>query len=520
MKRVLKWLGIGLLVLVGIMVVGEFFGLLAYGNPARVLAQQAVAPSAPVSSTLSSTFTYQGYLQKEGVPVDNMACNFKFSLWDAANGGAQSGTQTINGVSVNQGVFTAKLDFGNVFTGDEVWLETAVQCPGDGGYTTLTPRQPITAAPYALSLQPGAVVSSTEPVGLSLIANNAPNQIALYGEANQTGSVAVYGNSADNTAVFGNSGTGRGVWGQSAEAEGVYGYSANNDGVEGVSNGTYGRGVYGQATGTSGWGVYGDSIYGPGVFGESGASFGVRGQAHTPNWAGVYGHNTANSGIGVMGQADHVGGVGVYGTSINNTAVYGQTRNGVGVWGTNHGANTGSWAGYFDGRVTVGGNLSKAGGSFTIDHPLDPENMYLQHSFVESPDMMNVYNGNITLDETGEARVILPDWFEALNQEFRYQLTAVGAPGPNLYIAETVKDNQFKIAGGSPGMTVSWQVTGIRHDPWADANRIEVELPKNEAEQGLYLHPELYGLPPERGISAQFNAGIPTVDDQIVPIND
>ena len=84
--------------------------------------------------------------------------------------------------------------------------------------------------------------------------------------------------------------------------------------------------------------------------------------------------------------------------------------------------NGGGYAGKFYGNVEINGTLSKSAGTFKIDHPLDPENKYLYHSFVESPDMMNVYNGNVLLDNNGEAVVKLSDWFEALNMEFRYQL--------------------------------------------------------------------------------------------------
>ena len=73
---------------------------------------------------------------------------------------------------------------------------------------------------------------------------------------------------------------------------------------------------------------------------------------------------------------------------------------------------SGGYAAFFDGNVDVDGNLSKAGGSFKIDHPLDPANKYLYHSFVESPDMMNIYNGNATTDAQGSAIVQLPEWFE------------------------------------------------------------------------------------------------------------
>jgi len=157
-------------------------------------------------------------------------------------------------------------------------------------------------------------------------------------------------------------------------------------------------------------------------------------------------------------------------------------------------------AGFFEGDVTVTGFIFKQGGGFQIDHPLDPSNKYLNHSFVESPDMMNVYNGNVTLDATGEAVVEMPEWFEALNSDFRYQLTAIGAPGPNLYIAEKMANRQFKIAGGVPGGEVSWQVTGIRKDAFANTHRIPVEQAKTPTEQNHYLEPELFGQPESQAI--------------------
>ncbi len=116
--------------------------------------------------------------------------------------------------------------------------------------------------------------------------------------------------------------------------------------------------------------------------------------------------------------------------------------------------------------------------------------------------MKNIYDGVAKLDSRGEAVVQLPAWFEALNQDFRYQLTALGAPGPNLYIAQKVKSNRFKIAGGSPGMEVSWQVTGIRHDAYADAHRIPVEEDKPAKLRGCYLHPEELGQPKEKNVSS------------------
>jgi len=109
--------------------------------------------------------------------------------------------------------------------------------------------------------------------------------------------------------------------------------------------------------------------------------------------------------------------------------------------------------------------------------------------------MMNVYNGNIVLNRRGEAVVKLPAYFEALNRDFRYQLTAIGGPGPNLYIAEKIKANTFRIAGGKPSLEVSWQVTGVRQDAFAKAHPIQVEADKPQHARGRYLHPDLYGQP-------------------------
>jgi hypothetical protein len=146
------------------------------------------------------------------------------------------------------------------------------------------------------------------------------------------------------------------------------------------------------------------------------------------------------------------------------------------------------------GNLNITGTLSKGAGSFKIDHPLAPANKYLYHSFVESPDMMNVYNGNIVTSKNCTATVVLPDYFEALNRDFRYQLTVIGQFAQAI-VAHEVKDNRFTIKTDKPGVKVSWQVTGIRHDAYADAHRIQVEENKPPQEQGHYLHPELFGQP-------------------------
>ncbi len=160
-----------------------------------------------------------------------------------------------------------------------------------------------------------------------------------------------------------------------------------------------------------------------------------------------------------------------------------------------------------NGDVNILGSLSKGSGSFKIDDPLDPANKYLYHSFVESPDMMDVYNGNITTNQRGIAVVTLPEYFQALNRDFRYQLTVIGQFAQAI-VAKEIRHNQFEIKTNHPGVKVSWQVTGIRHDAFADAHRIPVEQPKPPEEQGKYLHPELFGASPEQAVG--YSPGMPS----------
>jgi hypothetical protein len=160
--------------------------------------------------------------------------------------------------------------------------------------------------------------------------------------------------------------------------------------------------------------------------------------------------------------------------------------------------------------VNITGNVGISGGlcatsvcaavkNFRIDHPLDPANKYLSHSSVESSEMKNIYDGMASLDENGQATITLPVWFEALNESFRYQLTAVGQAAPDLHIAQEITDRQFRIAGGRPGMKVSWQVTGVRHDAYAQAHGLVVEQPKPLGERGKYLAPDADSSPREFG---------------------
>jgi hypothetical protein len=159
------------------------------------------------------------------------------------------------------------------------------------------------------------------------------------------------------------------------------------------------------------------------------------------------------------------------------------------------------------GNMNVTGSVAKAGGSFLIDHPLDPENKFLYHSFVESPDMKNIYDGVVTTDADGYATITLPDYFEALNRDFRYQLTVIDENNDMevflwAKVVKKISANQFTIRSSRGNLEVSWQITGIRHDAWAEKNRIPNAVEKAGAAKGKLLHPEAFGKGAEQGIYA------------------
>src|SRR5580704_5673788 len=261
-------------------------------------------------------------------------------------------------------------------------------------------------------------------------------------DTSSSGSIGIAGISTNGTGVYGNGITGTSGIGVTY---GVYATASNGNGIAAFGAGTYNRGVYGSASGSSGNGVYGTGV--TGVWGN-GSSYGVYGSG------GTYGVYSQGSSYGVYGYGPTTG---VYAVSNTGDGVY--TKAGTGgiaadVVNTGSGygliaGSSGGYAGWFNGNVNVDGNLSKAGGSFKIDDPLDPANKYLYHSFVESPDMMNIYNGNVTTAAQGDAVVTLPEWFETLNRDFRYQLTVVGQFAQAI-VAGEVAGGQFSTKTDKP----------------------------------------------------------------------
>lgn len=232
-------------------------------------------------------------------------------------------------------------------------------------------------------------------------------------------------------------------------------------GIDSVHTSTTGNSVAGNfaTASNAGTGVYALASN------AAGATYGVRGI-------------TSSTGAGAAG----VRGEAATGSSTNY-GVYGQA-NGATAFGV-----------YANGRLGASGTKS-----FMIDHPLDPENKVLLHYSAESPEVLNIYSGNVQADGAGEAWITLPDYFASINTDPRYILTSVGGPAPMLHVAVKVQGNMFKIAGAMPNAEVSWEVKAKRTDRFVTQRGAPVERMKTGVEQGKYLEPALYGKPESMGV--------------------
>ncbi|HPS77186.1 MAG TPA: hypothetical protein PLS53_03420, partial [Thermoanaerobaculaceae bacterium] len=332
--------------------------------------------------------------------------------------------------------------------------------------------------------------------------SNGSNSAGVYGVTAQMSSYGLWGK---------HEGTGYGVFGESL----LHGVHGKTTGTGSTSCGVYGEttaatGVGGGAT--TGSGVLGKSTSGVGVSGQSTSGVGVSGQSSS--WTGVLGESSSgtgvwgknSSGIGVRGEASgtSAGSYGVFGRNTHSGATGMLGSPSVGVYGERSGGN---YAGYFVGNVDVVGSFSVSSGTknFKIDHPLDPENRYLLHASVESSEVLDIYSGNVVTDAQGLAVVQLPDWFEALNTDFRYQLTVIGRFAQAI-VEQEIAGNRFTIRTNLGGVKVSWLVTTLRNDAWMKAHPFQVEQDKPSSERGTLLAPELNGAPP--GASVEHVHGV------------
>lgn len=459
-------------------------------------------------SHAQSDFSYQGTLNDAGAPA-NGTYDMRFTMWDDQTIGApdtQLGfTNTRLGVQVEDGLFSVQLDLGDFSLSSPAarYLQIQVRPAGVGSYITLNPRSPIDYAPRSIfSLESEQLtlpfIQGGTPTfpnsGVFNINNISASGYAIGGEAPTWGIIGYAGDygafpaSLTPAGVFG-IGERVGTAGSSGTGSGIFGITTSGSGGEfAVLSTNSGNALYARTAGSGHAGLFAKTQ-------TTGSTAALR----------VTNASTSSSAFGVHSTITSTS------PGANSTALRGENNGtgffGIGIWGSHAGSGWGIYgtsgagglAGNFSGNVFVSGSLSKGSGTFKIDHPLDPANMYLSHSFVESPDMKNIYDGVVILDESGSSTVTMPTYFDALNTEFRYQLTCIGGYAP-VYIAQEISDRQFAIAGGSPGLKVSWQITGIRQDPFAQANPVIVEEEKSGEARGRYLHPELYGQSKEQGI--------------------
>jgi hypothetical protein len=306
------------------------------------------------------------------------------------------------------------------------------------------------------------VWTSSGRIGNSIISQSGGDTVRING-------VVRAAFSGDRPAVQGSGGTSTGVEGDSTSGMGVVGTSGTSVGVEGDS--AIGIGVRG--TSSTSIGVYGNSESGVGVYGNSSTTDGVKGISGTKG--GVVGESTTGDGVAGVACNSDCGGAGVFGA--------------------------GKLAGGFNGNVGISGDLSVTGlKAFHMDHPLDPANKYLNHFSIESNEVLDTYSGNITTDASGTAKVELPEYFEALNKNYRYQLTVIGQFAQAI-IWQKIERNSFVIKTDKPDVEVSWQVTGVRSDAYVKAHPMAVEEDKPAQERGHYLTPEVFGQPEEMSMA-------------------
>jgi hypothetical protein len=512
-----------------------------------------VGPAALVAD-VGTVFTYQGQLKENGTPV-NGSVEMSFELLGNPHGPALARYPLFGTVSVSltNGLFTQAIDFGqNVFTGAERWMQTTVNG------SALLPLQKLTATPYSLfSAAPWVTTGSdlSYSAGNVGIGTSTPNSsLEVVGDTRLNGRIA-----AGNAGVFGTIPP----WNirdtffdfsqtiqDFSPRESLAVFNSVNTLNPSVNlTGPNGKAIYGRANfllipegnthdfdylegdiilaETDGAGSIND-LHGAGIWAVAG------GTGTTQRSTGAWFASTpfdANTTVDNRGAEVISGKFGTAGSVTRDTGLYIYSPvherpldNHYGIYledqdfGTNDSYAIYSAGGrsYFNGDLDVTGTLSKGAGSFKIDHPLDPENKYLYHSLVESPDMMNIYNGNVVLDDHGDATVALPDWFETLNRDFRYQLTCIGGFAP-VYVAEKIQRNQFRIAGGKPGLEVSWQVTGIRHDPYAVAHRIPVEQDKPDYARGSYLHATERGKPSAQSMEEAHGKAVGMIKRELPP---
>lgn len=483
-------------------------------------------------ATLSTTVTYGGFFQSDsnnGRGVYGLASLGSGSTFggyfethstsgQGAIGEATAGTGTTYGLHGRSSSTSGRGVFGEAVSGSGVTYGVygrTSSTSGRGVFGDCTGVNGSAAGGYFQS-------ASTAGYGVfgDALATSGNSYGGYFRTASPTGK-AVYGVATDGSgANFG----GEFLGGGGTSSVGVHGVggiggkfessTVNGNGVRGTTTGSGGVGVYGQGNNTNGKGVLGSapavtgvtyggfftsaSNSGTGAYAEaladSGTTYGVYGRTNSAGGSAVYGRSTAG-GVGVTGRSEGVNGVGVVGEATNISGTP------YGVYGSAPAPGFGIYA---------LGNMGASGTKpFRIDHPLDPENKYLLHYASESPQPQNFYNGNVVTDQNGDAWVQLPDYFEEINRDFRYQLTVVDEEDFAMArVARKIRGNRFLIKTSRPRVEVCWEVKALRNDLWVRKYGAPTVAEKDSYERGTYQHPELYEQPKEKGLTFKRSGGI------------
>ena len=443
---------------------GAYSGTLTFSNAANTYAGNGAALTA-----LNATNLATGTL-----PTARLSGTYSSALTfnNAANAftGNGAGLTSLNASNISTGTINDARLSSNVATLNtpNAFGDFTNSFAGNVGIGTATPAYPLNFA-NTLGDKISLFGTAADHYGFGI----QTNQLQIHTNNSLADVIFGYGNSAALTETMRIQGDGRvGIGTQAPDNTMLHAFTTTR-----LSSGTFetnfagGVGVWGIANGTTLDTVAGAFISysnaGTGVYAiaeaNTGVTYGVR--AYTDS-------NAANA-VGVFGQALRSGA---------NFGVYGQA------------GGASSFGVYANGRLGASGTKS-----FMIDHPLDPENKFLLHYSMESPEVLNVYSGITPLDANGEAWILLPDYFASINIDPRYMLTSIGGPAPMLHVATEVEGNRFKVAGGTPNGKVSWEVKAKRNDRFVEVYGAPVERLKVGGEKGTYLRPELYGQPESKG---------------------
>lgn len=474
-------------------------------------------------------FNYQAVARDaSGVVIANQAVSFRISILQGGSSGANVYSETHNVTTndfglVNMAIGTGVIASGNFpsidWGNDIFFVQIEMDAAGGTNYQLMGSQQ-LVSVPYALHAE---TVGNDQVDDADADPNNEIQSLSISGQdltisSGNTITLPASGVTLDEAYDFGGAGAGRTITADAGEVD-IQSTVANGIGLR-TTNSNTGVGVLASSTNAGNTfstiqaSTNSSSTIASAIVGNSdGAAWGVSGQvtAAATAEAAVYGSNLrTNGGHGVLGigfngtvgQTNYSSGIAVFGQNFDAVAPLG---NGIGVAGSGYwgvvgedmylGAQAGAYGVYSNGNLGATGTKT-----FLIDHPTDPENKFLRHYSVESDEILNVYRGTESFT-SNEVTVQLPDYVELVNINFSYHLTAIGGQA-DLYIKEELDNGQFIIAGGTPGMKVSWQVYGERNDAYIQQSE-DIRNPeplKTERQQGKYLMPHLFNQPAEKAI--------------------